>query len=343
MRNGLLVAALCAASLPAQTIVAPASLANTDCCGTTGNWRGSVTRNQGIYDTTNFTGQGITGPIVITTLEWRPSGGTVTSLISFPAVDIWLDYSANDYLTPSTTFASNRSATPMLVYSGPLTSVPSTGTTPNSWTLKAVLTIPFVYDPTLGKDLLLEFAINAPPTPTTSYLWSSGSTPATHLINAVRNTGSNTATTGTVSGFCCVCRLGYLGGSGNAQVFSYGAGCYSPNPLTLAASARPVQGTNINLIASNLPATAFANVAFLGATKFEPGIDLTVINMPGCVQLCSLDVTLPLTPSQTQLGIPLGSHLAGLHVYSQAVSLAPGVNGFGALSSNGLDLLLGPQ
>jgi len=217
----------CAASLSAQTAVAPSALATSDCCSSGNIWLPNTCMNQGIYDSTNFTGQGIFAPMVINNLEWRAASGVVTTqTVTYPQVNLYLGYSATDYLTPSTTFASNRTASHTLVYSGPVTVNLAAGGSPNTYVINVPLTTPFTYDPTIGQDLLLEINILAAPTPALGTTMSTGNVPATHLCNSVRNTASATAITGSLSGFCCVARFGYTVPANSATAVRYGTGCY---------------------------------------------------------------------------------------------------------------------
>lgn len=117
-------------------------------------------------------------------------------------------------------------------------------------------------------------------------------------------------------------------------------------PLTMDADARPVLGNTINLQVSNIPAaTPFAAI-ILGLTKIDPGIDLGGIGMPGCRQYGSQEATLlavaPGALLSVQYAIPNNTAFAGVRIVCQsAIYNPPAVPNFlGALSSNGLELLL---
>jgi hypothetical protein len=122
------------------------------------------------------------------------------------------------------------------------------------------------------------------------------------------------------------------------------AATFTVLPLALGASARPVIGTNITLDTTNVPAAAVLGLNFLGLTEITGGIDLTAIGMPGCSQYVSLDVSSIWFPAggagTTPFNIPNTSALAGVQVNSQSAAIVPGVNALGALSSNGLRLVL---
>jgi hypothetical protein len=219
--------ALSVASLAAQQIVVPSAFAAAE-GGTTGNvWRAGLNRVQCFYDTTNFTGQATGQPITISAVEFRLAGALATNIITYPSVEIHLQNSAVDFLTPSTTFATNRSAvlgTPN--YSGPVTTVAVGGGTPNDYFISIPLTTPFTYQPELGQDLLMEIVINAAPTPLLGNTINAGFSAATHFANSVRSVNSTTALTGTASAFAPVARFTYTNAPGAALKSDYGVGCY---------------------------------------------------------------------------------------------------------------------
>ena len=219
--------ALSVASLAAQTITVPAAFAAAE-GGTTGNvWRAGINRVQCFYDTTNFTGQSTGQPIVISAVEFRLAGALAANIVTYPSVEIHLQNAAVDFLTPTTTFATNRSAalgTPN--YSGPVTTVAVGGTTPNGYFISIPLSTPFTYQPELGQDLLMEIVINAAPAPLLGNTINTGFSAATHFANSVRSVNSTTALTGAVSAFCPVARFTYTNAPGAALKSDYGVGCY---------------------------------------------------------------------------------------------------------------------
>ena len=219
--------ALSVASLAAQTITVPAAFAAAE-GGTTGNvWRAGINRVQCFYDTTNFTGQSTGQPIVISAVEFRLAGALAANIVTYPSVDIHLQTAAVDFLAPSTTFATNRTAalgTPN--YSGPVTTVAVGGGTPNDFFISIPLSTPFTYQPELGQDLLMEIVINAAPAPLLGNTINTGFVAATHFANSVRSVNSTTALTGAVSAFCPVARFTYTNAPGAALKSDYGVGCY---------------------------------------------------------------------------------------------------------------------
>lgn len=165
-------------------------------------WRAGLNRVQCIYDSSHFTGQGVTAPFTIQRLRWRLADGLVGTATTHPAVDIWLGNSATDALAPSNTFAANRTGSHTLVYSGPVNVTTAAGTTPNSFVIDLPLSTPFVYSPLAGADLLLEIVIQTA-APIGATMATSNSAVA-HRANTVRSLGSTVATTGSVSAFCPV-------------------------------------------------------------------------------------------------------------------------------------------
>lgn len=116
-------------------------------------------------------------------------------------------------------------------------------------------------------------------------------------------------------------------------------------PIVLDASARPVLGTTINLTLSNIPSGSIIGAVVLGLTKYDPGIDLTSVGMPGCFLYSSQDsVALAITPGATYsrpLALPNVPAFAGARLASQGAVLNPSIpNALNAISSNGVELLI---
>lgn len=125
----------------------------------------------------------------------------------------------------------------------------------------------------------------------------------------------------------------------------FSVGASDAAALSLSASARPVLGTSINLDTNNIPAGTLVGATLIGFSQVNPGIDLSVIGMPGCFQY-----VVPTTPivfvvggtsATVPLSIPNNGAFIGLHVYVQSATFTSGLNAFGVLSSNGVDLGLG--
>ena len=111
-------------------------------------------------------------------------------------------------------------------------------------------------------------------------------------------------------------------------------------PLALAATSRPVIGTNWNLTTSNVPATGLIGVDVFGIA--DPGInDLFFLGAPGCGLRASLDATsawfVAGATHTYSLAIPNSPSLVNLNLYTtSAVFQVPPVNAFGAITSNGI-------
>lgn len=124
-----------------------------------------------------------------------------------------------------------------------------------------------------------------------------------------------------------------------------GTGCYGAVSPILAPSARPDLNSSLALETTNLqPGTPFG-ITILGLTPFPGGIDMAVIDMPGCRIFQSLDILTPwLTVGamgSTPLTIPDDTSWIGLHILAQSLAITPGWNTFGGLMSNAIDLTVG--
>lgn len=106
-------------------------------------------------------------------------------------------------------------------------------------------------------------------------------------------------------------------------------------PLTLAASTRPVVGTSWNLAVGN---SALLDLIVLGLA--DPAIaDLSFLGLPGCGLRATLDyISVGTTLS---LAIPSNPALAGVNLFANGASFAPGANAFGMVTSNGVHGVIG--
>jgi hypothetical protein len=151
--------------------------------------------------------------------------------------------------------------------------------------------------------------------------------------------------------------VGYSPGGGSADPGSWNisanlAGglslCTAPTPnVALASSARPVLGTPINLVTTNIPTGTLLGVSILSLTQYSPGIDLGSLGMPGCTLYAGLDVlstfATPGTSASVPWNIPNVPSASGTVVMNQSATLTPGINAFGFATSNAVQLLLGTQ
>ena len=115
--------------------------------------------------------------------------------------------------------------------------------------------------------------------------------------------------------------------------------------LALAAGSRPVTGTNWNLSVNNIPATGVLGVEVFGLG--DPNInDLFFLGLPGCGLRASLDsINAFLVTGSSHpysLAIPANPTLVGLNLFAtSAVFQNPPVNAFGAITSNGINGVVG--
>jgi hypothetical protein len=115
--------------------------------------------------------------------------------------------------------------------------------------------------------------------------------------------------------------------------------------LGLAASARPLIGTGINLVTSNIPAGTALGATVLGLAQINPGLDLSFLGMPGCFQYISPSSTVVFVVGGPSASVPFNipnvPAYVGIHVFAQSATFTSGFNSFGLISSNGLDLGIG--
>ena len=218
-------------------------------------WRTAAFRTQMIYDTTHFTNQGVIGPISIDRLRFRAAnnntaaGGVYTGDGATFGVNLSIGTSLTDHLTPSTTFANNRGTMQTVLQNATVTVAAGAGTTPNNYVIDITIPGGFVYDPTLGNDLLIEF--DAPtPAPSTIPLLATGVSQATSRCARVAAAGQATAT-GSITGQAAIVLFDISGGPGGiptivpGTVTSYGSGCY--NGSRAFAELFPVAASTLDL------------------------------------------------------------------------------------------------
>ena len=114
-------------------------------------------------------------------------------------------------------------------------------------------------------------------------------------------------------------------------------------PLQLAtAGQRPVLGSSVSLVTTNQPAGANLVGSVLGLSSYSPGIDLSFLGMPGCLQFVApASVQLIFGGYPRSFFIPNDPSLSGIDVFSQSVAFAAGVNPLGLVSSNAVRLTVG--
>lgn len=125
-------------------------------------------RIQHVYDSSNFTNQQITFPVLITGLRWRAAhtetlwtGGTFSNAV------VQLSTAPIDHAAATTTFATNHGPDLATVYTGPVTVQPGMGNgfgRPGPYHVDISFpTTPFLYDPSLG-DLVIDTDVAMPGT-----------------------------------------------------------------------------------------------------------------------------------------------------------------------------------
>ncbi|MGA1523840.1 MAG: FG-GAP repeat domain-containing protein [Planctomycetota bacterium] len=134
---------------------------------------------------------------------------------------------------------------------------------------------------------------------------------------------------------------------------TYGVGCGAP-PLTFTPTSVAITGHAMTARVTNA-ASRLCFVAIGGSDTVLNGLpvlplDLALVGMSGCNLYQSTEVLgLPTTgspvPGQAtfSLGVPPAAQLVGQHLYLQAICYAPGANPLGAVTSNGIDFLVGNQ
>ncbi|MBI5850589.1 MAG: hypothetical protein HZB39_06050 [Planctomycetes bacterium] len=122
--------------------------------------------------------------------------------------------------------------------------------------------------------------------------------------------------------------------------FAVGAG--HPG-LALGVSAPPLLGTTILFQVTQLPGSTIFGVVNLGLSQTSLALD--VLGAPGCSSLVgtvvvSLAFSSPLAQS-LPFAVPNVPAFVGGSLFSQALAITPGVNAFGLVASNGIELVLG--
>ncbi len=308
MRNLSLAAGALLALTPcllAQTVV----VSNVARNGTTGNvWRAGTNRVQCFYDASTFTSQGVTAPIVITQIKWFQGSAQALPpvVVTYPSIDVFLQDSAVDFASPSVTFAANRSELLGTAnFSGPVTTIASPVGTPGGVMVDVTLTTPFVYAPSSGQDLLIEFAINAAPAPLTGNITGTSFSTG-HLANSVRSVGSVVALSGAISAFCPNVELTYNTAVTNvASSIKVGAGCYNRPHAFYESFVDPnlsaVAGLDIdpNTSAGAINGLDLFNVGdnWIVTRNSTPGLFIVPGTSPNPTQLNALAPTLSDSPT----------------------------------------------
>jgi PKD repeat protein len=154
----LLAASALVGVLSAQTLTVPAAAAATEGNSSTGYPLDIANgRFIYIYDSTHFTANGITFPILITQISYRANGATATWAGAAPNVQVDLSTSPLDFLAISTTWDNNHGVDRATVFNGPLTIPAGSSTTGQLGPFFASIPFAqaFLYDPSQG-DLAID-------------------------------------------------------------------------------------------------------------------------------------------------------------------------------------------
>ena len=238
----LAIAALATTALAqTNTIVVPSGYTNT--VGNTNNafpWnRGaSSMRFQQVYDTSNFTLQGVNYPIIIQGLRFRPYPGAVTTWAggSWPNIRVDMASCPVDYTAASTTFANNLGANAQTVLQGPV--VVSAGSTQGAgvvvpWHVNVPFATPFLYDPSVGSDLTMDVYLDGTGWAGASRSCDTVSTAGLARGSRIYNTTSLAATTGTFGNeYSLICEISYIPASGLYASFTPSV-TRGPTPLNV--------------------------------------------------------------------------------------------------------------
>jgi ELWxxDGT repeat protein len=125
-----------------------------------------------------------------------------------------------------------------------------------------------------------------------------------------------------------------------AESTPFGTSC---GGLSLTASV-PYLGSMVDLTTSGVPAATALSVNLLSLTGYDPPIDVTFLDMPGCYLHCGLDIMTVLLGTGTVVhtfDVVDDPTWFGLEIFSQTFSFVPGINPFGAIGSNGVKLVVG--
>lgn len=307
-------------------VVAPDTMALSGTSSTAQAWRSSPSgfRSQFVYDTSHFTNYGCTGPILIQRLRFRPSNGSAAAGGSYPGdgvttgVTLDIGTAALDYNAASTTFASNRGVMQNVLAFATLAVAPGFGQTPNNYVIDITIPGGFVYDPTLGQDLLVD--VTGPAFVGALSAFASGSVTAQSSRGRLLTTTTPASATGTLSYLCPVVLFDIVGtggipddGFGNpvlvqSSAINTGVGCGNSSTLLFAeefpgaANSSLDLGTGIRLL-PNVPGapTTYTVQANTGAAFYPRGATTLLSNAAvpaaltdtGTSQPCALPFTFP--------------------------------------------------
>ena len=115
--------------------------------------------------------------------------------------------------------------------------------------------------------------------------------------------------------------------------------------VTLNSTARPVLGSTVTLLTTNVPTGTVAALSILSLSPITGGLDLTFLGMPGCraYQQLTVATTIPVIGGTgfTSLTVPNTPTLISTKVFNQSAVFALNINAAHMVTSNGLELSIG--
>ena len=221
-----------ATGLCAQTLVIPAAATNADLPSASG-WPFDYAGNMRIlyvYDSTHFTGQNVTAPVVITRVRVRANGAAATWVgDTIQSVTLDLSTSPVDFNSINTLYDGNHGPDRVRVFSGPVTIAAGSATTgtPGPWIVDCVLSTPFLYDPAAG-DLTVDWISSGPSNANNTPTLDNSATVGQALAKRVYGLSYAGSPTGTLwSGESAhALEFTFNTAGGFASAAPYGAGCY---------------------------------------------------------------------------------------------------------------------
>lgn len=156
----LAAAALAATATAQLSVVIPAGMATAEGSSTNAfPWGrgGGGLLHQCVYDSSHFTGQGITYPILVTGMKWRPNTNVALVASSYTSgCSVSLSTCPVDQAAITTTAANNRGADFAQVFNGVVSWGPQAAVAgPTPFGISIPFAVPFYYDPANG-DLNVE-------------------------------------------------------------------------------------------------------------------------------------------------------------------------------------------
>lgn len=344
------------ALLPGQELlVAPAGAAGVEGASSNfwpwnqyGQW--PYLHMQEIYDSTNFTAQGIAGPVRISALRYRANGsqGATWAGGVWPNVTIEMSTAAVDYRAPSLTFAQNHGLDRTIVLNAPVTVDAGTGGVPGPWYVTIPIQ-PFVYDPTTGADLVVDIEIQGLLLGTSfhvDHVTGNGQLPALGTRLLTLSSGSPVGTSVSidytpVTGFLCERLAAYR---------AFAPGCPGSQGVpTNQATGLPTLGGTLGVEIGNVLPSALV-VLCLGwsntVSSFGPlPLDLAAYGAAGCHLRVAIDVPALLLATagsaSLAMAVPNTLSLLGQPLYTQPLVADPPANALGVVAGPAAVAILG--